>query len=61
MERRIQLDNNWTVEIEQDKWGYTIKKVFAHFGHGVWLPIATDKLIEAEWEIIHTALEVSKK
>ena len=58
LKRQITLDNGWLVDIvEGEKGGYTIEKVAALFGHGVYHPIDTEDLTEDEWLVYHEALK----
>ena len=57
--RQIKLDNGWLVDVIEAKHegeGYTIEKIHAYFGYGVYHPIDTSDLTEDEWLLYHEAL-----
>jgi len=59
-ERIMLVDNGWIVEIRHAKvtnGGYTIEKIFAIFGHGVYLPIDTTEFTDEQWDMFHERMK----
>lgn len=63
MIQRIQIDNGWVVELDKSAHsaGYTIEKIFARFGHGVYLPIDTTAITQEVWDIFYERIKETGK
>ena len=56
-EQQIELDNGWLVDIVADEEGeYTIIKIRAMFGYGIYHHIDIEALRANEWSVYHKAL-----
>ena len=61
MKQRIKLDNGWVVEIDRSPHStapsYTIEKIFALFGHGVYFALDLTDLNQEQWAIFHERMK----
>lgn len=63
MLERVKLDNGWVVELEESAYStdYTIKQIFARFGHGVYLALDTSGFTQEIWDLFHERIEEARK
>ena len=59
MIERIKIDNGWVVELFDAAHAehYTIEKIFARFGHGVYLALDLRELTQEQWDIFHERIK----
>ena len=64
MKQGIKIANGWVFEIDLSSTGntesYTILKIQALFGHGVWFDIDLTKLTQAQWDMFHERIEEAR-
>ena len=61
--KEIDLTNGWIVEIGPEENGkpYTVLKIYALFGHGIYMPIDTRDFTQEQWDIFHARIEEMRK
>jgi len=59
MHERIKIDNGWVIELEKSAYStdYTIEKIFARFGHGVYLALDLTEFTQEVWDIFHDRIK----
>lgn len=62
MKQRIKIANGWIFEIDisETTGSYTIEKIQALFGHGIWFDIDTTKLTQAQWDMFHERIKEAR-
>ena len=60
---RIKLENGWLLEIEPEENSktYKILKIYALFGHGIYMPIDTSDFTQEQRDIFHERVEEMRK